>query len=122
MSTVAEIPEAIETAGRLVELVSEYADKLSKAKEKALSVEIKPTGFTSTNRPPTPSLRIRDLSDYLRYVRPPAEQLIRQSSQLVEHGAIDDTTRLELRLRLAELEHALLSTTTIVNQMEKSGA
>jgi len=111
MSTVVEVPEATEAAKQLVQLSKEYTQKLKDLKESAYSIPLKGVDVKS-NGPR--ALRVKDVKSYLQYLRPAAEQLARQASQLVQHGAINDTTRLELRLRLAELEHALFSATDAV--------
>lgn len=50
-----------------------------------------------------------ELVRLLRAIKEPAFMLARHVSQMVEHGRMDELTRIELRLRLAEFEHALES-------------
>jgi hypothetical protein len=45
----------------------------------------------------------------------PAQDLIRQASQLVQHGKLNTATRMELSLRLAEFEAALQEAQRVVN-------
>lgn len=111
MSFVAE-QSAAEAAQRLSDLAKEYTSKLVAVKEAAYAL-VKPASGQPDNRADR-AMRHRDLLEYLRTMRPASEQLIREASQMVEHGAIDSTIRVELRLRLAELEHALSSTRTVL--------
>ncbi len=117
MSIAVEVPEANEAATKLIHLAKEYAQKLNDAKERAYALRTELDGPKANIA--SKSLRGKDLWDFLRYLRPPAEQLARQASQLVEHGAISDAHRLELRLRLAELEHALFSATHSVHALPR---
>ena len=50
-----------------------------------------------------------DLATMMKRLGPPAKQLAQQVSQLIEHAHLDEMTRVELMLRLAEYEHAYLA-------------
>ena len=50
-----------------------------------------------------------DLATMMKRLGPPAKLLAQQVSQLIEHAPLDEMTRIELMLRLAEYEHAYLS-------------
>jgi len=113
MSTATEIPEAVIMARRLIKLSKEFANRLNAYKGQAYDL------LDPKMDPHRRNIQVRDLWGYAANVRPAAEQLIRQASQFVEHGAVDGATRIELRLRLAELEHALASMTAAVQALPR---
>ena len=83
---ISENPEAILVAKRIFPLLIEFTGKA-----RALSI-----------------VAIAHSKDSRKRLLPALRELGSTTSQLIEYGAIDDVTRIELRLRLAELEAALV--------------
>ena len=106
MSTVEEQSEAQRMAFHLSPLVKEYTEKLRELIKEVRSIQqefAKPEFRQERDR-----LRFDFETKRFGYNRlsPAATDLIRQASQLVEHGKVEAVTRLELSLRLAEFEVA----------------
>jgi hypothetical protein len=117
MTEVAESPSRVasEAAARsLLPLLREYSPKLSDLSVRLAELwDVWRSSSTvrlrvGLEREPT-SAEWKALADLFRNLRPAATELAREVSPLVEHADLDGTTRLELRLRLAELENAINS-------------
>jgi len=96
-------------AKQAVPLLKEYVQKLNDLAERASGSEYDGPGTAA-------SLKYARLMKLYQRLRPPAVQLIRRVSQMVEHGKLDDFARLELTLRLAEFEHALESAADVFGE------
>jgi hypothetical protein len=89
---------------RVIPLLKEYTEKLNGIKMEA----------NKLRRPTSTGVSLdhrvwNDLQTKLQALTPPAKSLAQHVSQKLEHGALDEVDRLELWLRLAEFEHALLA-------------
>jgi hypothetical protein len=96
----------VETA---VALMKEYTEKLRQISASAHGLR----GAWETHRRSDQGGDVRaahdSLSSLYRKLSSPAGDLARAVSQMIEHGDLEDLSRLELRLRLAEFEHALMA-------------
>jgi hypothetical protein len=117
MSTVLEGIEAQEIAGGLMPLLKEYTKKLT---DKTKEVEEFQRRFNEVKatKAQTDVVRAQRDFDSLRFglfrLFTPANDLVREASQIVEHGKVEPVTRLELSLRLAEFE-------AILHQLQQKG-
>jgi hypothetical protein len=111
-------PETINGANQFAQtaipLLKEYSKKLDDISEKAHALR------ETRSKSPDADHKLMEtdvkfLGLLFNRLKPPASNLARHVSQLVEHGNLDDLTRLELILRLAEFESALLSAEGMIN-------
>lgn len=95
----------------LIPLLKEFTQKLGNIGKEAqeLMMQLATRGGFFGHSTDLVALRQRLLRDSFKQLRPAATQLAQHVSQLVEHGGLEDLTRLELRLRLAEYEATLRS-------------
>lgn len=114
MSTM--VTKKREKADRLVDLLKEYTDRLN-----ALSLEAEKT-FQLRKTGPTrlADTKIDLVERHVQVLAPAIEDLSRHVSQMIEHGNLDDVTRLEYRLRLADLEHALATAQRLPGEVHLS--
>lgn len=107
MSMVEEQNEAQRMASRLTPLLKEYTEKLRELSGELRTIQ---KSYDMQQVSPKAFTRLRLDFDAKRFsynrLSPAANDLIRQASQLVEHGKVETVTRLELALRLAEFEVA----------------
>jgi hypothetical protein len=124
MSTVEE-QEALqdqETAQdigtKLLPLLKEYRKKLRLQSKQARVLQARSSNAKLSGLKGVPAsvqLEYESLQwSHLRLATP-AQDLIRQASQLVQHGKLKTATRMELSLRLAEFEAALQEAQRVVN-------
>jgi hypothetical protein len=102
-----------EFARRMIPLLKEYTEKLDHLLRRGQRLCVSPKDGSEKG------VRDRDrerrhaewqfLQQAANRLARPMRDLARHVSQMVEHGSLDDATRLELQLRLAEFEHALQS-------------
>jgi hypothetical protein len=110
MSPLAEANEAEMIATGLLPLLKEYAKKVRALTAKARQIQNSmPQDQTAENQVKLRRARLEfaSLQSALSRLKPPAVDLIRQASQMVEHGNLGTIARLELSLRLAEFETAI---------------
>jgi hypothetical protein len=121
--TVPELPRKplAEEAQMVIPMLKDYEEKLH-----ALSKEAYRIGISYKESAPQfdiGRLLRRNEFDGLkqRYsrIRPAAIELARVVSPMVEHGKLDRITLLELRLRLTDFEHALLTTEEDLKRVEE---
>jgi hypothetical protein len=93
---------------KLVELIKEYIDRLYDLKERAEK------SHTTKRESKVSAEELSLLGQHFRKLQPPVRELVRYTSQMIEHGSADELARLELRLRLADLEHALTAADRII--------
>jgi len=108
--------DQIETQ-RLYSLLKEYTSKVEQAGTslRKLSSDIQMANcpeaiLTQKNR----EYVLR--ANAFRNLRTVVQDLIRYTSQTIEHGGIDELDRIELKTRLTELESAIHETQTIANE------
>lgn len=98
----------------VVPLLKEYLDKLRSIAEQAQQLrDLVATERLGAEKKRLVQLKYDLLTQLAQRLRPPATHLAQQVSQRIEHGNLDEVDRVELRLRLAEFEHALLSVQSI---------
>src|SRR5262245_32689901 len=85
-----------EKALHLVQLLREYSEKLRNFQSSSSSERARSN----------PEYNRLDVDRFMRRMFPAIKELSGMSSQFIEYGSVDDVTRIELRLRLVELEHA----------------
>src|SRR5262245_15330119 len=100
MSDTSIKPSTRSFTKQAVPLLIEYGKKLNDLVEQAIRLR---------NGSAKASKEYPYLVHLFERLQPPALQLARQVSQQIEHAKLLDLDRLELSLRLAEFEHALLS-------------
>jgi hypothetical protein len=121
MST-ADAPETVESlqddAERAIKLLKEYTEKLDSINKRVRHIWMLSDDKYGEDAEKARVLRARhqELLDYVTRLRPAATALIQRSSGLAQHARMDEMTRLELRLRLAEFEAALGSASTTAQQ------
>ena len=89
------------------QLLSEYREKLT-----AICTEVKNLRKEMEEHKAnqnTYSQEINGQIQLLHKLRSPARALAQHISQKIEHGKLDELAKLELRLRLAEFEHAIIT-------------
>jgi hypothetical protein len=108
MSTVEEHTEAQRMASRLSPLLKEYTEKLRELCGEVRTIQESYAKAGAVQSQARAHLQLDFEGKRFGYNRlsTPATDLIRQASQLVEHGKVETVTRLELALRLAEFEVA----------------
>jgi hypothetical protein len=106
MSTVEEQSEAQRMASRLTPLLKEYTDKFRELSAEVRAIQEMNAKVVSPQTRTHLQLDFEAKRFSYRRLSPAADDLIRQASQLVEHGKVEIVTRLELALRLAEFEVA----------------
>lgn len=93
-----------------IPLMKEYGKKLDDLRDQMIT---RRDQLSSRNASPQLKAEIQvelnRLNKLVDRLAPPAKRLAQHVSQIIEHGKVDDFTRLELSLRLAEFEHALLT-------------
>jgi hypothetical protein len=107
MSNAVTSSSAESFADRAIPLLKEYGEKLA-----AMSAEARALPTPTPSMPPRDQqirmIEHQDLRLKLQKIRPAAQSLARHVSQRVEHGSLEELEKLELTLRLAEFEYALL--------------
>jgi hypothetical protein len=91
---------------KLPDLMTEYIGRLDALKKDGENVNQTIEKGTMTR---VDAEKYELLKLHFQHLSPAAEDLVRYASQMIEHGKMDDVTRLELRLRLVDLEHALVA-------------
>ncbi len=96
---------------QILALLDEYVKKYTEIPEKVrqLWVDLKtviPREMAKANH--------AALEDWLRRMRPATQELIRTASQSIEHGKNTPLERVEVKLRLTELESAMQAAQTIL--------
>src|SRR5437764_9789500 len=92
---------------RAIPLLKEYCEKFTALRDEARKV--KDTIRDEMSRGyPKDATGLLELMARIRSLKPAALSLARHVSQRLEHGDLDEMDKLELALRLAEFEHALL--------------
>ena len=90
-------------AEKLTGLLKEYTAKLQQMRERAFAYQLdRRKGIPRDYEVQAWQMERIRLAD-------PLGELARHTSQIIEHAGIDETTRVELRIRLAELELAMQS-------------
>jgi TATA-binding protein-associated factor Taf7 len=87
----------------LVELIKEYVDRLQALMERAEKAH------SAQRESKLAREELFLLQKHYRRLAPAIKDLSRYVSQLIEHGSVDELVRLELQLRLADLEHGLMA-------------
>ncbi|GEM_PF-6377633 len=88
---------------RLIELMREFTSRMNGFMEDAEeSAQAKNDDWGAALQ----SEKLLVLQDRLKHLSPAVDDLCRHVSQLIEHSQLDDVTRLEYRLRLADLEQS----------------
>lgn len=118
MSPVAEPPVSDEDFVRdIIPLLKEYTDKLNDLASRVITF-IKDEGLPTIGRIPEYGRTMREeYSQRLRHLTPPAKDLARQASAVIEQGRSRGLLRTELWLRLAEFESALDAAILAVQQL-----
>lgn len=104
--------ELQEVGLRLAPLLKEYAEKVLQLSDAIRTLQDNHSDLKNGPKVPVAGeakirLEFGNLEFRAKRLVTPAEDLCRHVSQFVEHGKLDLPTRLELSLRLAELEGAL---------------
>ncbi len=111
MSETVAKPRPDSYGRRAVPLLKEYSQRLQELgraiRQARNDLEAERTGTARWNSLQSEFFSLKQL--FLR-LKPAAVKLAQNVSQHVEHAKMNDLTRLELSLRLAEFEHALLGT------------
>jgi hypothetical protein len=95
-------PRAERQAATLISLLKEYTDKLNQLRARARAF-MTPSALAKLDAKSVELERISFQDEHLRLI-PALDQLMRESARMIEHGVIDDITRLEMEVRLAEFE------------------
>jgi hypothetical protein len=114
MSRAATNGIAEDFSERVIPLLKEYHEKLAIMRTEA--------GRIKEDRRRGDVKGIMDsyeLRDRFSSLKPAAVSLARHVSQRLEHGDLDEMDKLELTLRLAEFEHALLAAEKAVADAQK---
>jgi hypothetical protein len=90
-----------------IPLLKEYAQKLNSLRDKVQAIQDLYLRETK-QRQQILKAEYRHWEGLFRRLRPPATNLAQQVSQRIEHGRQADLNSVEMKLRLAEFEHALL--------------
>jgi hypothetical protein len=115
---VSVAPE-ISTAGRLISLCREYSESLSKISSDAIALTklygetaANHSGFFTSAKPYKNFVRhqLNALQNNLTHLQVGIRELIRAVSQQIEHAGLEFDDRLELQIRLADLEGKLKQT------------
>ncbi|HWG45595.1 MAG TPA: hypothetical protein VN688_22720 [Gemmataceae bacterium] len=94
----------------VIPLLKEYLEKLRSIAEEAQRIrEVFAKERLDKEKKRILTLKYDLLTQLFKRLSPPATQLAQEVSQRIEHGKLDELDRVELMLRLAEYEHALLS-------------
>jgi len=101
MNAVAEIEPGV-TFAHAAPLLKEYASKLKELGDGVLN-HLAESGILFA-APNTGMIR-DELIGRFKHLRSPIEELIRRSSAVLEQGQLNGLEKVELWLRLAELEH-----------------
>jgi hypothetical protein len=116
MSPTGEKETTQETAKALISLLNEYTEKLRKMSQRARAIQtnhrVQQGRGIKSNLETTRAFDI--LTNTYYRLMTPVDDLTRESSQLVEHGKLGISTRVELALRLGELEAAKHELVTVV--------
>lgn len=95
---------------RVIPLLKEYREKFDGIADKAQEIrQVVAKERLDNENKRLLKLKYDILTQFQRRISPPATELAREVSQRIEHGELDELDRVELMLRLAEFEHALLS-------------
>jgi hypothetical protein len=100
-------------ASGLAELLKEYAEKMALRLGELRSAREK---WRDLKSPPRSSADWLAMSDEVGHLESALLRLTREASQLAEQGAVEDLTKFELRVRLAEVEGQLSAFRTLLNQ------
>ena len=97
-------------AARVIPLLREYLAKFHSVADQAQRIrEITAKARLDPEKKRILHLKHDLLQQLFVRINPPATELAREVSQKIEHGRLDELDRVELTLRLAEFEAALLS-------------
>lgn len=90
----------------LLQLLKEYTAKLEVLENKIENIGASYMKVSPPNKDAQQVFRdkIHEFDSYLGMLSPALDDILRRSSQWVEHGKVEDIAAMELRLRLAELE------------------
>ncbi len=107
----------INTPGRLIALCKEYGDYLARFSSESVALIDLYVGAASKfpNEPPTSIMKYKDILQQQKMARQTSffqvqsgiQELIRAMSQQIEHASLEFEDRLELKVRLADLQGRL---------------
>jgi hypothetical protein len=109
MSSVDTSPEAKTFAKTIIPLMKEYTKVFSDSVNRAYQIIEKVSIDEDRRKHDILEAECDRIGILLKTLSPPMKELASQVSQQIEHGKLDPLLRLELRLRLAELESAIQS-------------
>lgn len=120
MSTDLELDARNRSFGEAIApLLKEYSSRLNDAMESLTKRAIEYASMLSLKDDPEKNIAAKLLEierQRLESLLPGIERLARQTSQQLDHGVLDELSRIELEARLAELE-GLLQTARHVQQL-----
>ena len=101
-----------EFAKTVIPLMKEFGNKLNLLADHALELRQSFDAADTSDKRPLLFLQRKYAINWQRFdaLEPAVMNLARNVSQMIEHGDLDDLTRLELQLRLAEFEDSIRST------------
>jgi hypothetical protein len=107
MSTATDPGRDIQFIELAVPLLKEYTAKLKELTEEALVLFSKSKESPGRLLTPSGAVHRDEIVRRWKYLKPPAEELARQASAIIEEGRVTSLERVELWLRLSEFEHYL---------------
>ncbi len=112
-----EVPITPNTPQRLLKLMKEYSEKMDAMRAIALQIHARGNTRQSPNIAKLSGIELAELQSRFHEMEPMIVEIIQRAAGQIEHIRLDDLTRLEMRIRSTEIEHAYETTKLLMKDL-----